>query len=1748
MSFTKNGEGALTLTNSNSYTGGTILNAGTLTLGSADSLGAPGGNLTLNGGTLDLNVSAPGVGDVVFNGGNFVNGTLYYATAFEVQTGSLAAALDGESTLTKTGPGTFTLSGDNTYTGGTIVSAGTLAVISSANLGDASGDVTVEAGSTLATGADFVADRTISASGAGALVSNTGNLNIGYNTTGSLALSNGAALEASNLNIGYNNGSSGSVEVNSSSAVTADNDVTVGWQSGSVGDVTISDTGSRLEVLNDDGYYLGWHGAGTTTIGNGGILRAPFVAIASSSGSSGALNLNAGGTLETGGLTTGAGADTFNFAGGTLRATGDFSSAVPATLSGATSAVDTNGSDITLSGTLSGPGAFTKEGIGTLTLSGTNTYAGGTTLEGGTLQVASDANLGAAPASVTPDHFAFAGGTLGTTATFTLNPNRGIALDAAGGTFDTASGTTLTYGGIVAGEGDLTKTGAGTLTLSGNNTFTGATTVSDGTILLGQANALGTLASVTVADGATLDLNGNSVSLANIEGTGNIALDSATLTTGDTGNATVSVALSGNGGGFTKTGSGAITLAGTNTYTGNTTVSAGTLLFSDPQSLYNSDTAQWNKLGVASGASVAFDISNLSFGASEISALFNNATFDSGARSLELHFSDNYTLTEDIDLDLSNTSTPEAALTLSGATPVRLSGNTFTLGAAANQSLTVDRPFAGGSDGSDGPSYGGQGGNYYGDDGEAGGEGGHLIHSGNDVSFLQAVTLSGGDGGDGGGIIGGTRGGSGGSGGTLNLAQGSASFDQTVNLSGGSGGIGRPGGSQIGSTGTTGGFGGSGGNLIHSGDSVSFAQTLILSGGDGGNGTAEDNGGTGGTGGNGGTLSITQGSASFDETVNMSGGSGGVGGVSNHFAGKGGTGGAGGNGGTLSITQGSASFTETVNLSGGIGGMGGSAGDAHNMADAGDGGNGGDGGALTVTGGTVDFATGAALDLSAGSAGSAGNPGSQDGEAGSPGSAGTAGTLSLSGGTLQLPTAGWLESTSTFSGNFAFTGGTLKTTDSGEVLALDGSSHLGLALADANVTDTRTLDLAGNLDFSGVFAGSGGLTKAGAGTLSLSGNNTYSGATIIETGTLQLGADHSLGNTTAVTVNDPATLSLNGFSATIGSLAGGGNVTLGSGSLTTGDNNSHIFSGVISGNGSLTKSGEGTQTLSGANTYSGGTTISGGALQLGDGGNSGSVAGDIANDGALVFNRSDDYQFDGVVSGSGGLTHDGAILRLANPQTYTGPTSVKSGGYLVLSTSSDQGLSAATTVDLEAGSFLDISNRPQTLSGLSGSGAVYSYGGSAGHLTVNTAFGQNQTFSGSLGSDHPHFAFSKTGEGALTLTGDNSHTGGTTISDGILQIGNGGTSGSLGGNITNNSTLVFNRSDDFTFHGVVSGTGELVNDGNNLRLSEQQTYTGPTSIHSGLLILSGNFDDTLSTSTKVHVAEGAQFDISNRSQTIAGLSGEGLVYSYIASESAAGHLTVDHSDDQTFSGTLGGDHPNFALTKSGEGTLTLSGDFQATGTTAVNQGTLEFTHGILSEGAEILLAETGTLATGGTVARDLCNNGNVVSLGGTPLTFTGDVSGTGQFAGDFVFSGTTRPGESPGLMEVEGDLTFGPDHILEMEIAGLSRGTEYDAFDITGSLNLDGTLEVVFLGGFEPEAGNSFHFFQVGETITGAFADIVLPDLAPRGLNWDTSSLYSTGTLGVIPEPGTYALLFGLAAIGFAVWRKRKAAGEGMVG
>ena len=275
----------------------------------------------------------------------------------------------------------------------------------------------------------------------------------------------------------------------------------------------------------------------------------------------------------------------------------------------------------------------------------------------------------------------------------------------------------------------------------------------------------------------------------------------------------------------------------------------------------------------------------------------------------------------------------------------------------------------------------------------------------------------------------------------------------------------------------------------------------------------------------------------------------------------------------------------------------------------------------------------------------------------SPTLAGMCGTGSSAGG--MLGSGGTFLATSNGALSCA---GSSATVAGGTILVGAGSLTMNtpLVLAAAG----GTIDTNGNNTvLSGAISGAGGLTKTGLGVLTLSGLGTYTGATLVNMGTLQAGIANAFSASSAYTVASGAVLGLNGFSQTIGSLAGTGAVTLGGATLTTGnDNTSTTFSGVMSGAGGLAKTGSGTLTLAGTNVFTGGTVLNAGGLVV-----SGSLAsgvtvnaGTLAVTGSVAGTVVQNAGSTTLIGGSlGGFTMNGGTASLNG--TVTGATVVSAG-------------------------------------------------------------------------------------------------------------------------------------------------------------------------------------------------------------------------------------------------------------------------------------------------------------------------------------------------------------------------------------------------------------------------------------------------------------------------------------------------------
>ncbi|MDX8504215.1 autotransporter outer membrane beta-barrel domain-containing protein [Mesorhizobium captivum] len=486
---------------------------------------------------------------------------------------------------------------------------------------------------------------------------------------------------------------------------------------------------------------------------------------------------------------------------------------------------------------------------------------------------------------------------------------------------------------------------------------------------------------------------------------------------------------------------------------------------------------------------------------------------------------------------------------------------------------------------------------------------------------------------------------------------------------------------------------------------------------------------------------------------------------------------------------------------------------------------------ITMTGGSVSSASGAGLramitnTASSGAASvtigggtvtaASGTGVLSQSELGSAGITMTGGTVKVQGGTNPALSAVVNNAASTGTISIAMSGGTVTNNGSGDGLFASnkGTGTYDISVTGGTVTGGSGTGAAihGGAAAGGTIAiGSGAIVNAGASGIAL--NQTGGAATITTagavTGNINLSVANNVLGITGGTID--------------GNISGGGNSALkfdlGSGSFVYGA--AYAISGMDSvamNSGSAQIDGSlATNTLavnggrlilnSAATVSSGGTMISAGTLQLGNGGASGSITGDVTNNGTLAFDRSDAYSFAGTISGSGTVDQAGSgTTILTTDNSYTGGTTI-SAGTLQLG---NGGTSGSILGDVtNNGTF--VFNRSD----------AYSFAGTiSGSGTVNQA-----------------------GSGTTILTADNSYTGGTTISAGTLQLGNGGTSGSILGDVTNNGTLTFDRSDVYIFDGVISGSGAIRQIGSGLtRLTgDSSGFTGTTSVVAGTLSVNGS--------------------------------------------------------------------------------------------------------------------------------------------------------------------------------------------------------------------------------------------------------------------------------------------------------------------
>ncbi len=423
---------------------------------------------------------------------------------------------------------------------------------------------------------------------------------------------------------------------------------------------------------------------------------------------------------------------------------------------------------------------------------------------------------------------------------------------------------------------------------------------------------------------------------------------------------------------------------------------------------------------------------------------------------------------------------------------------------------------------------------------------------------------------------------------------------------------------------------------------------------------------------------------------------------------------------------------------------------------------------------------------------------------------------------------------------------------------------------------------------------------------------------------------------------------------------------------------------TFAGAGSLTnampliKTGSGTLTISSAQAYSGGTFVGGGTFAMASGGSAGGGVITFSNGTAFTMSGASVFIAPPLVvtagatvtmnsgnlangySGSISSADDQSTFVIAGPvsmdgqnlkqfQGFTGTVQINSGAQLRYSRTTGVNDGGDFSKFVVNGTLNTRNGGAVACGSLAGNGIV----AGAGNADGNTAFtigalGVDSTFYGTLADATAARAMSltKVGAGTLTLAGNNTYSLPTTISAGTLQIGEGGTTGTLPTNsIINNATLAFNRADAINDSGIISGTGSVVQDGDgSVTFAKNHTYSGATLINSGTLAFAGN--GSISNSGSIAIASGAILDVNGRtggSLTLTSgktLRGNGSVKGNFMVGSGAKLTPGNPLGTLTFSNSLtlsAGSTNTFELSKSplANDAVTVAGNFTYGGTLVV---------------------------------------------------------------------------------------------------------------------------------------------------------------------------------------------------------------------
>ena len=590
------------------------------------------------------------------------------------------------------------------------------------------------------------------------------------------------------------------------------------------------------------------------------------------------------------------------------------------------------------------------------------------------------------------------------------------------------------------------------------------------------------------------------------------------------------------------------------------------------------------------------------------------------------------------------------------------------------------------------------------------------------------------------------------------------------------------------------------------------------------------------------------------------------------------------------------------------------------------------------------------------------------------------GGTTLTGGTLALGSAGAIGS----AGTISFGGGTLQAT-------AGNTTDYSARFSNTNIQQYKIDTNSQNLTLASALTSVGGsFTKLGAGTLTLTGANTFSGGILISEGTLSVGSGSTTGSIISAVENN----SILAFNRSDDALT---------------------YTAVISGTGAVTKSGAGTLTLTGANTYTGGTTISAGTLSVGSGSNSGSITGDVANSGTLTFNRSGVLTYDGIVSGTGAVTKSGAgTLTLSGANTYTGGTTVSAGtlqfakaaslynGNTTLWTAANLTVASGATAAFNVGGSNEFtSGNLDTLVALGSSTNGFQSGSVIGLDTSSGNFSYDSVIANPNGGINGR-SLTKLGSNSLILSGANTYTGATTVSAGVLNIQNADALGTTaaGTSVTSGAALQIEGGITVGAEALALRGGGITNTGALRNISGTNTYAGLV---------------TLGASTRIN-SDAGTLTLSNTGT----ITGSSVV------------LTVGGAGNTRINSILGW---TGNLVKDGSGTLTLTRDNTYSGATAVNAGVLNI------QSANALGVTTGS--TNVTVGAALQIEGGIttaaeaLTLRGTGVNTDGALR---NISGDNTYAGLVTLGEATRINSDAGTLTLSHAGTITGATRGLTVG------------------------------------------------------------------------------------------------------------